>query len=67
MKYHRVKITILVRPATAFHLKQMAKEGARGDIGRAVDKLVRDRMVLIREGMQILGRQKNAPEESGAE
>lgn len=54
MKYHRVKITILVRPATAFHLKQMAKEGVKGDIGRVVDKLVRDRMVLLREALMVV-------------
>lgn len=53
MKYHRVKLTILVRPATAFHLKQMAKEEAKGDIGRVVDKLVRDRMVLLREALMV--------------
>lgn len=62
MKYRRVKLTILVTPMTAYHLRQMVKQGSQKDVGRAVDKLVRDRMVLLREGMKLTGTQRGQPD-----
>lgn len=53
MSKKRVRISVLVTPQTAFHLKQMSHGFTGNDMGRAVDKLVRDRMVLLREALQV--------------
>ena len=53
MSKKRVRISVLVTPQTAFHLKQMSNGFTGNDMGRAVDKLVRDRMVLLREALQV--------------
>lgn len=53
MSKKRVRISVLVTPQTAFHLKQMSHGCTGNDMGRAVDKLVRDRMVLLREALQV--------------
>lgn len=42
MKQHRRRITISVTPQTLFHLQTMADACHRGDVGRAVDDLVRE-------------------------
>lgn len=53
MSKKRVRISVLVTPQTAFHLKQMSHGFTGNDMGRAVDKLVRDRMVLLREALMV--------------
>lgn len=50
MKKRLVGMSIKVTPMTAYHLRQLAKSD-REDVGRIVDKLVRDRMVLLRQAM----------------
>ena len=42
MKQHRRRITITVTPQTLFHLQTLADACHRGDVGRAVDDLVRE-------------------------
>lgn len=42
------KMSITVTPQTAYHLEQIAA-AERLSVGRVVDKLVRDRMLLIRD------------------
>ena len=42
MKQHRRRITITVTPKTLFHLQTLADACHRGDVGRAVDDLVRE-------------------------
>lgn len=51
MKKRLVGMSIKVTPMTAYHLRQMAKSD-REDVGRIIDKLVRDRMVLLRQAMR---------------
>ena len=63
MRCRREKLVVLVTPMTAYHLRQMAKQGTQKDVGRAVDKLVRDRMVLLRQAMET-GRQGRGPGEN---
>lgn len=42
MKKNRRRITIAVTPQTYFHLQTLADACHRGDVGRAVDDLVRE-------------------------
>lgn len=42
------KITVTVTPMTAYHLEQIAA-AERVSTGKVIDKLVRDRMLLIRD------------------
>lgn len=42
------KITVTVTPMTAYHLEQIAA-AERINPGKVIDKLVRDRMLLIRD------------------
>lgn len=47
MSKHKVRMVIHVTPQTAYHLKRMADmEGC--NVGRVVDKLVRDRAMLMK-------------------
>lgn len=43
------RISLLVTAQTAWHIQQLARI-AGVDQGRVVDKLVRDRMVMLHEG-----------------
>lgn len=49
----RVRMTILVTPQTAYHLRRFAIGGTSGDYGRVVDKLIRDRAVLLKSAMRL--------------
>lgn len=49
----RVKLTILVTPQTAYHLRRFAQGGTSGDYGRVVDKLIRDRAMLLKSAMRL--------------
>lgn len=49
----RVRLTILVTPQTAYHIRRFAQGGTSGDYGRVVDKLVRDRAMLLKSAMRL--------------
>ena len=50
MARHRGKhLSCTVSPQTLWHLRRLARMSGYGDqIGRVVDKLVRDRMILLK-------------------
>lgn len=48
MKQHRRSITITVTPQTLYHLQTLADACHRGDVGRAVDDLVREYQVAAK-------------------
>ena len=55
MKQRRRRITITVTPQTLFHLQTLADACHRGDVGRAVDDLVRE--------YQLAGKTRTKPKE----
>ena len=58
----RVRLTILVTPQTAYHLRRFAQGGTSGDYGRVVDKLIRDRAVLLKSAMRLEPRKERKDE-----
>ena len=51
MRKQKRRIVLLVTPQTAYNLERLADmDGHPGQIGRAVDKLVRDKMMVMRRG-----------------
>lgn len=46
------RISVLVTAQTAFNLKKLADMDGQRNEGRVIDKLVRDRMVLINGSLQ---------------
>lgn len=59
----RIKLTILVTPQTAYHLRKFAQGGTSGDYGRVVDKLIRDRAVLLKSAMRLEPKKENRHDE----
>ncbi len=53
MGKRRIRMTVLVTPQTAYHLRRFAKGGTSGDYGRVVDKLIRDRALLLKSAMRL--------------
>lgn len=49
MKKHKKKLTVRVTPQTAYNLDRLAQLGGQKSPGRVVDKLVRDKMLSMRE------------------
>ena len=58
----RIRLTILVTPQTAYHLRRFAQGGTSGDYGRVVDKLIRDRAVLLKSAMHLEPRKERKDE-----
>lgn len=58
----RIRLTILVTPQTAYHLRRFAQGGTSGDYGRVVDKLIRDRAVLLKSAMRLEPRKERKDE-----
>jgi hypothetical protein len=50
-KNHR-RISVLVSSQTLYHLEQMAQFCECKDLGRVIDKLVREKQVSLREGVR---------------
>lgn len=51
IKQPKRRIVLLVTPQTAYNLERLADmDGHPGQIGRVVDKLVRDKMMGMRRG-----------------
>lgn len=48
MKQNRRRITVSVTPQTLFHLQTRADACHRGDVGRAVDDLVREHQMAAK-------------------
>lgn len=46
------RISVLVTAQTAYNLKKLADMDSQRNEGRVIDKLVRDRMVLINGSLQ---------------
>ena len=59
-KNHR-RITALVSSQTLYHLEEMRQFCGFNDIGRVIDKLVREKQVELREGVRNYGRNENKP------
>ena len=48
MKQNRRRITIAVTPQTLYHLQNLADACHRGDVGRAVDDLVKEHQMAAK-------------------
>lgn len=46
---HRKKLTVRVTPQTAYNLDRLAQLGGQKSPGRVVDKLVRDKVLSLRQ------------------
>ena len=51
-KSNRRRINTLVSSQTLFHLEQMRKVCGFADIGRVIDKLVREKQIELNEGVR---------------
>lgn len=50
MRKHKRRISAPVNPQTAYNLERLAAmDGHPGQIGRTIDKLVRDKMLELRQ------------------
>ena len=58
----RIRLTILITPQTAYHLRRFAQSGTSGDYGRVVDKLIRDRAMLLKSTMRLEPRKERKEE-----
>lgn len=56
----RIRLTVLVTPQTAYHLRRFAQGGTSGDYGRVVDKLIRDRAMLLKSAMRLEPRKEHS-------
>lgn len=51
-KKNRRRISVLVSSQTLYHLENMAQFCGHKDLGRVIDKLVREKRVTINEGVR---------------
>ena len=51
-KYNRRRVSVLISSQTLYHLQQMAQFCGHKDLGRAIDKLVREKRLSINEGVR---------------
>lgn len=57
-KYNRRRITTLVSAQTLYHLENMRQFCGFADIGRVIDKLVREKQIELNEGVRNHGESK---------
>ena len=60
-KSNRRRVSILVSSQTLYHLQRMAQFCEHGDIGRVVDKLVREKRLDQNEGVRNYGTNEHSP------
>ena len=48
-KYNRRRVSVLISSQTLYHLEQMAQFCGHKDLGRVIDKLVREKRLSINE------------------
>ena len=51
-KKNRRRISVLVSSQTLYHLENMRQFCGYGDIGRVIDKLVREKQIELNEGVR---------------
>ena len=51
-KYNRRRVSILLSSQTLYHLEHMAQFSGHKDLGRVVDKLVREKRLEQNEGVR---------------
>lgn len=51
-KYNRRRVSVLISSQTLYHLEQMAQFCGHKDLGRVIDKLVREKRLSINEEVQ---------------
>lgn len=58
-KRNQRRVSVLISSQTLYHLESMRQFCGYNDIGRVIDKLVREKQMSLNEGVREDGRSKN--------